>query len=105
MITTPAAERYEVPADARPSATVVLLRDGAAGTEALMLLRAETTAADMRSGAVVFPGGVLDARDREAHALCLGADDASYSARFGLPAGGLDYAVAAVRETDRKSVV
>ncbi len=99
MITTPASDRYEVPADARPSATVVLLRDGTAGPEALMLLRAETTDTDMRSGAVVFPGGVLDPRDREAHVLCIGGDDASFSARFGLPAGGLDYAVAALRET------
>ncbi len=99
MITTPAAERYEVPADARPSATVVLLRDGAAGPETLMLVRGEHGEHDMRSGAAVFPGGVLDARDREAHALCIGGEDAPFSARFGLPAGGLDYAVAALRET------
>ncbi len=99
MITTPAAERYEVPADARPSATVVLLRDSPAGPEALMLVRGEHGENDMRNGAAVFPGGVLDARDREAHALCIGGDDVTYSARFGLPTGGLDYAVAALRET------
>ena len=99
MISTPAESRYEVPAGARPSATVVLLRDSPAGPETLMLVRGEHGENDMRNGAAVFPGGVLDARDREAHALCVGGDDAGYSARFGLPAGGLDYAVAALRET------
>ncbi len=99
MIATSASERYEVPTGARPSATVVLLRDGPAGLETLMLVRGEHGEHDMRSGAAVFPGGVLEARDREAHALCIGGDDAAYSARFGFPAGGLDYAVAALRET------
>ena len=55
------------PPDARRAATLLLLRDGAAGLELLMLRRAERDG-DMRSGAVVFPGGVLDVRDREAHA-------------------------------------
>ncbi|MBI5716598.1 MAG: MBL fold metallo-hydrolase [Burkholderiales bacterium] len=63
-----------------------------------MLRRAERDG-DLRGGAAVFPGGVLDARDREAHAFCIGADDAAMSARLNLPAGGLDYLVAAVRES------
>jgi len=46
----------------------------------------------------VFPGGVLDARDAEAHPHVLGWDDASASARLALPQGGLDYLVAAARE-------
>jgi glyoxylase-like metal-dependent hydrolase (beta-lactamase superfamily II)/8-oxo-dGTP pyrophosphatase MutT (NUDIX family) len=41
---------------------------------------------------------VLDARDREAHAFCVGPGDAEVSARLGLAEGGLDYLVAAVRE-------
>ena len=100
---------YEVPAGARPSASLLLLRDASdahadtaadsAGLQTLMLLRAERSDGDMRSGAAVFPGGVLDARDRQAHVLCIGADDAALSARLGLAAGGLDYAVAALRET------
>ena len=87
------------PADARLAASLLLLRDAptASGLEVLMLRRAERDG-DMRSGAVVFPGGVLDARDRDAHAHCLGPDDASASARLGLAEGGLDYLVAAVRE-------
>ncbi len=89
---------HETPSDARRAASLILLRDGAAGLEVLMLRRAER-AGDMRSGVAVFPGGVLDPRDREAHACVHGADDATMSARLGLPSGGLDYAIAAVRET------
>ena len=90
---------------ARKAASVIVLRDidaatspDGSGIEVLMLQRAER-AGDLRSNAAVFPGGVLDARDREAHAHCLGWDDAQASARLRLPGGGLDYLVAAVRET------
>ncbi|MBU6257779.1 MAG: MBL fold metallo-hydrolase [Burkholderiales bacterium] len=82
----------------RHAASLLLLRDGAAGLEVLMLRRAER-AGDLRSGAAVFPGGVLDARDRLAHGCCVGGDDAHWSAALGLAAGGLDYLVAALRET------
>ena len=89
---------HTTPVDARPASSLMLLRDGAAGLEVLMMRRAER-AGDLRSGAAVFPGGVLDGRDRDAHALCLGPDDAAASAQLGLSSGGLDYLVAAVRET------
>jgi glyoxylase-like metal-dependent hydrolase (beta-lactamase superfamily II)/8-oxo-dGTP pyrophosphatase MutT (NUDIX family) len=95
---------YTLPADARPAASLILLRDathpsdGAPDIEVLMLRRAERDG-DLRSGAAVFPGGVLDARDRAAHAHQVGGDDAALSARFRLPEGALDYALAAVRET------
>jgi glyoxylase-like metal-dependent hydrolase (beta-lactamase superfamily II)/8-oxo-dGTP pyrophosphatase MutT (NUDIX family) len=92
---------YSAPADARLAASLLLLRacpDGRAGLEVLMLRRAERDG-DMRSGAAVFPGGVLDARDRDAHVCCIGADDAEVSAQLGLAEGGLDYLVAAVRES------
>jgi glyoxylase-like metal-dependent hydrolase (beta-lactamase superfamily II)/8-oxo-dGTP pyrophosphatase MutT (NUDIX family) len=97
---------YAAPADARLAASVLFLRDplqdgsqdARGGLEVLMLRRAEREG-DLRSGAAVFPGGVLDARDREAHALCLGADDADVSALLGVAPGGLDYLVAAVRES------
>ena len=92
------AMNYEPPADARTAASVLFLRDGGPGLEVLMLRRAERDG-DLRSGAAVFPGGVLDARDREAHATSVGADDATVSARLGLAHGGLDYLVAAVRES------
>ncbi len=86
------------PPDARAAASLILLRDGAQGLEVLMLRRAER-AGDMRSGVTVFPGGILDPRDRHAHGHCVGADDATMSTRLGLEIGGLDYAVAALRET------
>ena len=93
--------RHATPADARRAASLLLLRDGADpsnGLQVLMLQRAER-ANDLRSGVAVFPGGVLDPRDGEAHALCIGSDDAGASALLGLPSGGLDYLIAAVRET------
>ncbi len=89
---------YEPPAGTRPSASLLLLRDSAQGLEVLMLRRAERDG-DQRSGAAVFPGGQLGVRDRAAHALCLGPDDAEASRQLGLAAGGLDYFIAAVRET------
>ncbi|MEN9418943.1 MAG: hypothetical protein RI988_2563 [Pseudomonadota bacterium] len=99
--TAPAAPMpaaYDIYADARKAASVIVLRDvPAGGVEVLMLRRAERDG-DMRSGAAVFPGGVLDARDRDAHRHVLGWDDSVASQRLSLPAGGLDYLVAAVRE-------
>ena len=62
-----------------------------------MLRRAEKEA-DQNSGASVFPGGTLDVQDRALHALCNGVDDAAASLRLGIPANGLDYYAAAVRE-------
>jgi 8-oxo-dGTP pyrophosphatase MutT (NUDIX family) len=45
----------------RPAATVLLVRDGAAGLEVLMVTR--NVASDFASGALVFPGGRVDAAD------------------------------------------
>jgi glyoxylase-like metal-dependent hydrolase (beta-lactamase superfamily II)/8-oxo-dGTP pyrophosphatase MutT (NUDIX family) len=89
---------YTPPADARTAASLLLLRDGPQGLEVLMLRRAERDD-DLRSGVAVFPGGVLDARDRAGHAHCLGPSDAQASRRLGLGEGGLDYMIAALRET------
>ncbi len=88
---------YQAPTDARLAASLLLVRDGTGGLEVLMLRRAERDD-DLRSGAAVFPGGVLEPADREAHRFVMGATDAALSARYGLRAGMLDYAVAAVRE-------
>ena len=89
---------YQPAAGARAAASLLLVRDGSAGLEVLMIRRAER-AGDQRSGAAVFPGGVLDARDAEAYAHCLGNDDAAWSQRLGVASRGQDYLVAAVRET------
>lgn len=87
----------------RLAASVLLLRDrpsarpDGGGVEVLLLRRAER-GGDFRSGAAVFPGGVVDARDRLAHPFVDGWDDAQASARLGIAEGGLDYLVAAARE-------
>ena len=85
----------------RAAATIVVVRDGADGIEVLLSRRAER--GDHNSGAWVFPGGIVDAADRLSHACCTGLDDAAASARLGLPEGGLDYYVAAVRECFEES--
>jgi 8-oxo-dGTP pyrophosphatase MutT (NUDIX family) len=82
----------------RPAATVLLLRDGAAGIEVFMEVRHQ----DMKfaSGALVFPGGRVDPED---HALA--ADAVRSPATVGLDplAGALR--VAAIRETFEESGV
>ena len=82
---------------ARRAASVIVLRDGTAGPEVLMMRRAER-AGDMRSGVWVFPGGVLDAVDATLHGLCDGDTADAANERLGLHAGALDYSVAALRE-------
>ncbi len=77
---------------ARPASTVLLVRDGAIGLEVFMVVRHREI--DFASGALVFPGGAVEADD-----YAIAAD----AARCGLGAG-LDertraLKVAAVRET------
>jgi glyoxylase-like metal-dependent hydrolase (beta-lactamase superfamily II)/8-oxo-dGTP pyrophosphatase MutT (NUDIX family) len=90
---------HQTPTDARRAASLMLLQDAVGGgLEVLMLRRAERDG-DLRSGACVFPGGVLEAADGAAGDCCLGPTDAEASARLGLAEGGLAYLVAAVRES------
>ena len=81
----------------RPAATLLVVRDGAAGMEVLMLRRSDA-GGDRNSGAAVFPGGVLDAHDRALHRWCSNVDDAEASRRLELPAHGLDFYISAIRE-------
>ena len=67
---------------ARPAATLVLIRDGAAGLEVLMAARND--ASGFAAGAYVFPGGRIDASDAE----LARSDDLGAAAR-----------IAAIRET------
>jgi len=80
----------------RDAATVVVVRDGAAGLEVLLLQRAER--GDHNSGAWVFPGGLLDPADRAAEASVDGLTDEQASALLGLERGGLAFFLAAIRE-------
>jgi glyoxylase-like metal-dependent hydrolase (beta-lactamase superfamily II)/8-oxo-dGTP pyrophosphatase MutT (NUDIX family) len=75
----------------------VLVRDGSDGAEVLLVRRADR--GDQNSNAWVFPGGLIDASDHLVHPYCDDLDDAQASARLGLVAGGLDYLIAALRET------
>lgn len=84
------------PRPPRNASTVAIVRDGPSGLEVLLLQRAEK--GDHNSGAWVFPGGLVDAGDRQAHRFCTGLDEAQASARLGLQEGGLDAYVAAIRE-------
>jgi 8-oxo-dGTP pyrophosphatase MutT (NUDIX family) len=81
----------------RPAASLIVLRDGPGGVEVLLMRRPER-GNDFRSGACVFPGGVVDAADAGARAWCFGLDEAAAGRRLGEAAGALDFFVAAVRE-------
>ncbi len=77
----------------RPAATVILLRNGEAGVEVLLLKRNARTL--FGPGAFVFPGGAVDATDE---GVPCPLDDATASAELGVPRGGLAYRHAAIRE-------
>ena len=93
----PHGERNDMPA--LQSATVIMLRDGAAGVEVFLLKRHGLS--DVLGGAYVFPGGKVDAEDAELAGL-LDQPAANLHASLGEP--GLDDThaaalyVAAVRE-------
>lgn len=82
----------------RPAATVMMVRDGEAGFEVLMLQR--NLNSDFVGGAYVFPGGGVDEADGgpDVAELVTGLTDAQASARLGVARGGLAYYVACLRE-------
>jgi glyoxylase-like metal-dependent hydrolase (beta-lactamase superfamily II)/8-oxo-dGTP pyrophosphatase MutT (NUDIX family) len=92
------AAKESAPLVPRPAATVVLLRPGPHGPEALLLQR--SPAAAFLGGAYVFPGGALEPADADPRVArrVRGLDDAAASVRLGLERGGLAYWIAAVRE-------
>jgi 8-oxo-dGTP pyrophosphatase MutT (NUDIX family) len=81
----------QTPAAARASATVMIVRDGAKGLEIFMVARDRQV--DMATGAVIFPGGKVD------------ADDAapSWGALSAPRAPDRSYWIAALRETYEES--
>jgi 8-oxo-dGTP pyrophosphatase MutT (NUDIX family) len=82
----------------RDAATVMLVRDGRVGLEVFMLQR--TLKAVFASGMYVFPGGAVDDADRspDVEAWCDGLTDGQASGVLEVPAGGLAYWIAAIRE-------
>jgi 8-oxo-dGTP pyrophosphatase MutT (NUDIX family) len=72
----PAQSAAARPADfapARPAATLLLLRDGTAGLEVFMVLRNRQI--EFASGALVFPGGRVEASDAAIGKTLAPADD------------------------------
>ncbi|MGY1827035.1 NUDIX hydrolase [Blastococcus sp. SYSU DS0541] len=89
---------------ARDAASVVLLRDGAAGPEVYLLRRRPTMA--FAPGMHVYPGGSVDPRDREAAEHWAGPPPAEWAAAFSCDAGlATALVAAAVRETFEESGV
>jgi 8-oxo-dGTP pyrophosphatase MutT (NUDIX family) len=84
-------------ANARPAATVVVLRDGPAGPEVFMVRRHEDTA--FMGGAHVFPGGRVDAADGDAdESWCDGIPHATIQLDGLEKSEAVAYHVAAARE-------
>ena len=76
----------------RPASTVLMVRDGASGLEVFMVVRHHKI--DFASGALVFPGGSVDADD-----YAIAADPARCGPAAGLDERSRALRVAAVRET------
>jgi 8-oxo-dGTP pyrophosphatase MutT (NUDIX family) len=83
------------PVRARPSATVVLVREGRSDPEILMVRR---KAGYAFGDSYAFPGGVVDDDEPEAHAFCRGRTAEQADTELGLTSGGLDFYSAAIRE-------
>jgi len=89
------------PVAPRPAATTLIVRDGAAGLEVLMVRR--SLQASFMPGAYVFPGGAVDAADGSAEQLAACDETAQALARrvgsvTQVGALAAAYAVAALRE-------
>ena len=78
-----------------PAATVSMLRDGDQGLETLMVVRHHEI--DFASGALVFPGGRIDAQDSEVSDCCEGVD--------GVDDSTVAFRVGAIREAFEESGV
>ena len=86
------------PAAARDAATVIVIRDGEAGVEAFCVLRHPRSS--FLGGAVVFPGGKVDAADAEEAWLGLTGEPDARSLTFASPtASARALGIAACRET------
>ena len=91
----------EIPV-ARPSSTVILVRDAGGVAEIFMVRRHEKSSF---GAAYAFPGGVVDPEDTEVRSNCVGVSEAQANSRLGVEADGLDYYAAAIRELFEESGV
>ncbi|MGB0970657.1 MAG: NUDIX hydrolase [Mycobacterium sp.] len=95
------------PLTPRPAATVVLIRDAVREGESLeVFLMRRHAAMEFVAGVMVFPGGGVDDRDRNADVAWHGPDRQWWADRFGVPAELAEALVcAAARETFEESGV
>ncbi|HLZ99902.1 MAG TPA: hypothetical protein VKP66_18335 [Steroidobacteraceae bacterium] len=86
------------PVTPSPAATLILVR--ACGTVPEILLLKRSAGARFMPNAYVFAGGAVDPEDAtgEMYERCAAIDDARASKTLALPAGGLRFFVAAIRE-------
>jgi 8-oxo-dGTP pyrophosphatase MutT (NUDIX family) len=80
----------------RQAATIIVLKDGDNGLSCCMLQR--NLNSDFVGGAYVFPGGAVDAIDKELYGICDGVSDEEASLRLGVEKDGLSFYIAAIRE-------
>ena len=87
---------------ARPSSTVVLVRESEGDPELFMVLR---HAKSSFGASYAFPGGVVDPEDSDVHDYCRGVSARTADKNIGIKENGLDYYSAAVRELFEESGV
>lgn len=80
---------------ARPSATIVVLREGPQAPEILMVKR---RAGDAFGDSYAFPGGVIDADESRAQSQGMGLSSDAANTLLSVDDNGLDYFCAAIRE-------
>jgi 8-oxo-dGTP pyrophosphatase MutT (NUDIX family) len=82
----------------RPASTILLLRDSVAAKEIEVFMMVRHHQIEFNSGALVFPGGSIDAGDKEIIAC-----SELYSGGEGLAEADLGFRIAAIRETFEES--
>src|ERR1700753_3585238 len=82
----------------RDASTILLLRDSKTAKEIEVFMMVRHYEIDFNSGALVFPGGSVDATDKE-----IIAQPELYSGGEGLVAADTSFRIAAVRETFEES--
>jgi hypothetical protein len=88
----------------RPAATVMLVRDTPAGIKVFLMRR--HAAMEFAGGVMVFPGGGVDERDRNADIAWYGPEPSWWAQRLGVETGLAEALVcAAARETFEESGV
>ena len=80
---------------AKPSATIVVLRESSSGPELLLVKR---RAGDAFGDSYAFPGGIVDDDEAASHAYSQGRTPDEANTVLSVTQGGLDYYSAAIRE-------